>query len=223
MGELKQGSDPHIRAIVWIRRETFKAESETADLWQSKWNENQTVLAAVIHTPDRDLDPLEDAAAGNWSLEIVEQSQGEGCCWLWRDRSRGCEGGDFGGKCLWRKARQPWKQGDTAESCVGGGAITIVSLHLHSWTVERLAHQTPDAMSYRVGPHQGAPLSAWHADLQSRTPARGPFYVIDVLKNREGLQTKEPSKCLNRQSYGERLAKEAFWLPATRGWKIRHW
>ena len=33
-----------------------------------------------------------------------------------------------GGKCLWRKAGQPWKQGDTAESYVGGGAITIASL-----------------------------------------------------------------------------------------------
>ena len=32
------------------------------------------------------------------------------------------------GKCLWRKARQPWKQGDTAESWVGDGAITIASL-----------------------------------------------------------------------------------------------
>ena len=27
------------------QRETFKAESETADLWPPKWNENQTVLA----------------------------------------------------------------------------------------------------------------------------------------------------------------------------------
>ena len=35
-GELKQESDPHIRAIVWIRGETFKAESETAYLWQPK-------------------------------------------------------------------------------------------------------------------------------------------------------------------------------------------
>ena len=33
--------------------ETFKAESETADLWQPKWNENHTVLAAAIHTLDR--------------------------------------------------------------------------------------------------------------------------------------------------------------------------
>ena len=36
------------------------------------------------------------------------------------------------------------------------------------------------------------------------------LYVPDALNNREGLQAREPSKCLNRQSYGERLAKEAF-------------
>ena len=71
MGELKQGSDPHIGAILSKRR---KAESETGDLWQSKWNENQTVLAAAIHTPDEDTDPLEGAAAGSCCLEIVKQS-----------------------------------------------------------------------------------------------------------------------------------------------------
>ena len=80
MGELKQGSKPHIGATVRIRGETFKAESETADLWQPKWNENQTVLAAAIHTPDRDGGPLEGAAAGSWSLGSMEGSQGEGCC-----------------------------------------------------------------------------------------------------------------------------------------------
>ena len=32
------------------------------------------------------------------------------------DRQRGCEGGDCDGKCLWRNAGQPQKQGDTAES-----------------------------------------------------------------------------------------------------------
>ena len=80
MGELKQGSEPRIGAIVWVRGETFKAESETADLWQPKWNENQTVLAIAIHTPDRNAGLLEGAAAGSWSLGIEEQSQGEGCC-----------------------------------------------------------------------------------------------------------------------------------------------
>ena len=37
-----------------------------------------------------------------------------------RDGLRECEGGDHGGKCLWRKAGQTWKQGDTAESCIVG-------------------------------------------------------------------------------------------------------
>ena len=64
-----------------------------------------------------------------------------------------CEGGDCGGKCLWRKAREPWKQGDTAESRIGAGAITIASLSAHtsidSRTVERLAHQTPDTLNYK--------------------------------------------------------------------------
>ena len=79
MGELKQGFDSHIGAIVWVRGETFKAESEAADLWQPKWNENQTVLAEAIHTLERDMGPLEGTTAGSWSLGIVVQSQGKGC------------------------------------------------------------------------------------------------------------------------------------------------
>ena len=55
------------------------AESERADLWQPKWNENQAVLSTVIHTPNRDAGLLEGAAVGSWSLGIVEKSQGEGC------------------------------------------------------------------------------------------------------------------------------------------------
>jgi len=124
----------------------------------------ESVLAAAIRTPD-------GVAAGGWSLGIVEQSPVARAV----ERRRGCEGGDYGGKCLWRKAGQLWKQGHTAESHVAGGAITIASLPPHasmcSWTIERLAHQTPDAPNYRVGPQSG-----------------GPFYVPDALNNREGLQ-----------------------------------
>ena len=36
MGELKQGSDPHIMAIIWDRGEAFEAESKVAHLWQSE-------------------------------------------------------------------------------------------------------------------------------------------------------------------------------------------
>ena len=72
---MKQGSDPHSRAIVSVRGETFKVESETVDVGQPKWNETQTVLATAIHNPDRDAGSLEGTVAGSWSLGIVEQSQ----------------------------------------------------------------------------------------------------------------------------------------------------
>ena len=57
-----------------LRGEMFKAESETADMWQLKLNENQTVLATAIPTPNRDAGPLEAAVAGSWNLGIVEKS-----------------------------------------------------------------------------------------------------------------------------------------------------
>ena len=126
----------------------------------------------------------------SWSLGIVEQSQCKGCCWLRRDGSRGCEGGDCGGKCLWRKARQPWKQGDTAELCIRGGAITIASHPPHasigSWTIERLAHQRPDAMDYRVGLHPGWSFKCLICQSIEQKPSWGPLYMPDALNNREG-------------------------------------
>ena len=63
---------------------------------------------------------------------------------------RGCERGDCGGKCQWRNARQPWKQGDTAESPVGDAAITIASLSPHASISSRMIEsvaQTPDALT----------------------------------------------------------------------------
>ena len=72
MGGLKQESDPHVGTTVWVRGETFKAESETADLWQPKWKENQTVLVTAMHTPDKNTGPLEGTGAGSWSLGRVE-------------------------------------------------------------------------------------------------------------------------------------------------------
>ena len=174
-GNWSRGSDPHMEAIVWIRKETSKAESETADLWQPKWNENQTVLASAIYIWDRNAGPLEGAVAGSWNLRIVKQSQCEGYCWMRRDRLRGCEGGDCWGECLWRKARQPWKQDDTAESCVGGGTTTIATLSPHasirSWMIKSVA-QTPEALTYSIGPHPGCSVKWLICKLQSRTPPR---------------------------------------------------
>ena len=49
----------------------------------------------------------------------------------------------------------------------------------------------PDAPNYRVRPKP-----------------REPLYVPDTPNNIGGPQAKELSECRNRQSYGERLAKE---------------
>ena len=155
----------------------FKAESEAANLWQPKWNENQAVLPTAIHAPDRDVSPLEGRASGSWSVGIVEKSQGEGCSWVQKDGPRGHEGWDCGRKCLWRKARQPWKQGDTAESCIGGGAITMTLLpHMStsgSWTIERLGHQAHDVRNNRVGLHAGCPFTCLMCWTTEKDPRQG--------------------------------------------------
>ena len=79
MGELKLGSDPHIGATVESEEKHLRLRVK-ADLWQPKWNENQTVLATAIHTPGRNAGLLEGSIDGSWGLGIVEQSQGKGCC-----------------------------------------------------------------------------------------------------------------------------------------------
>ena len=71
---------PHQGNCLESEEKHLKAETETADLWQPKWNENQTVLVTAIHSLDRDAGPMEGAAAGSWSLGIEEQSHSEGCC-----------------------------------------------------------------------------------------------------------------------------------------------
>ena len=66
MGELKQESDPHSRATVESEEKHLRLRVK-ADLWQPKWNENQTVLATAIHTPGRNTGLLEGAVTGSWS------------------------------------------------------------------------------------------------------------------------------------------------------------
>ena len=58
--------------MVWVQ-----VGKEFSDV---KQNENQTVLAGAIHTPNRNAGSLEGAVAGSWNLGVAKQSQGEGCC-----------------------------------------------------------------------------------------------------------------------------------------------
>ena len=77
VGELKQGFNPHIGKLTESEEKHLRLRVK--QVWQPKWNENQTVLAAAIHTPDRNAGPLEGTAAGRGSLGTVGQSQGESC------------------------------------------------------------------------------------------------------------------------------------------------
>ena len=138
--------------------------------------ESDSPCCSLTH-PRQDAGPLEGAAAGSWGLEIVEQSQSKGCCSLQRDRSRGCEGRGLGGKCQWRKARQPWKQGSNAKSHVAGGAITIAFL--------------PTCQHQQLNDTDAGPSNTWRTELQSRTPPR--------CRTRVGPQPGAPSMCRTTQ------------------------
>ena len=137
---------PHQGTCLGQRRNIWGRESEAPDLQQSKWNKkNRTDSPCHSHTylrqgrgsPRRHID---------WKLECSDGGAipGHVCCWLQGNSLRGREGGDCDGKCLWRRTWQTRRQGNTAESCVAGGAITIASLSPNarttgSWTIEKLA------------------------------------------------------------------------------------
>ena len=87
MGQLSESEEKYLRL------------SETADLWQPKWNENQTVLAAAIHTLDRDEGPLEGAArlgAGVWGVWSEPRAMAAVDC---RETDRGEVREETDGKC----------------------------------------------------------------------------------------------------------------------------
>ena len=101
-----------------------------------------------------------------WKVQLLEA----GVQGLWSNpRARaavdcgGTDGGDLREETVvgnaWEGKLAPRKQGNNCWVSCRGGAITIASVFpqdsISSWTAERLAHQRPDALSYRVDPTQG--------------------------------------------------------------------
>ena len=119
----------------------------------------RTNCAMALCTLNKDTSPPECLVAGSWSMRIGEQ--------FWARIAGNCgqttwEYGReeiLGGKCLWRKARWPWRQGTTTESCAESEAITVDSLTPHagasSWAIKtkaRIALWVTTALSNREGP-----------------------------------------------------------------------
>ena len=125
MGEPKQGSDAHIRAIVWVRGEAFKAESEVADLGQPKWDETQS-CDSHTHPGQRcgspgsgsgwELQQGDCAAIPGRGLLLTAERQTEG------DRREETVVGN-----AVEESQAAMEASDTAESCIGGGAINTAS------------------------------------------------------------------------------------------------
>ena len=151
-------------ATVWDRGEIVEAECEAAGLRQSKWNESHADNPCHSHTyPSQRCQRCRSLRRhSSWELECGDCRgiQGEVCCGWWGDGPRGHAEGDCGGKCLWRKARPPWRQGDTAES-VGWG---------HPFSSHRPAPAAEQQRGWPVEPltalnkrrtQSGGPLKAW--------------------------------------------------------------
>ena len=77
----------------------------------------------------------------------------------------------------------------------------------------------PTCQHWQLNSREAGPSNTWGTELQSRTPAReAPLCAWRTKQQRRAL-AREPSKRLNGRRFGDRLAKEAFWWPATRGSK----
>ena len=90
------------------------------------------------------------------------------------------------GKCLQRKAGQPWKQGDTAESHMGGGVITIASLptrqHQQLNSGECLTVWTTEE-----DPSQGGPSRCLRRQTAEKDPRQGRRLSAEQESYRERL------------------------------------
>ena len=136
-------------------------ENEVVNLWPSGWNENHIENPCHSHMYSREgFKSPRKCSSCELEHRVWSTIPGKVCCWLRRNSLRGPEGGDYSEKCLWRKARQTWRQGDSAESHTVGGAICIGSL------------STYVSSGQLKNPREDIPLSAWHAKQQRRTPAR---------------------------------------------------
>ena len=159
----------------WVRQETFKADSERADLWQPKWNESDSPCQSHTYPGQG---PRSPGRCNGWQLDFRDCGtiSGRGLMLTAERWLVGMWGGDRGGKSPWRKARQPWKQGDTAES------------HVEGWSQQ--PSLSPTCQHWQLNKIEASLSNTWCNELQSRTPARAPphlcFWVAQQQRRTPG-------------------------------------
>ena len=145
---MKQGEILHLGQFIGTEGKhlILSEKDETADLWQFKWSESHMDVPwpCVLWTGTQVHQNAWRLGAGAWGLE---SNSGQGLLVIVERHLRGWEGRNPWWKYLWRKARWPWRQGTTSESCVGRGASTVDSLTPHA-----------GASSWAERPKQGWPF-----------------------------------------------------------------
>ena len=79
MGELKQGQIPTSEQLSESEEKYLRLKVKQL-ICGSLNGMDQTVFATAIQTPNMDAGRPESTASVSWSLGIVGQCQGEGCC-----------------------------------------------------------------------------------------------------------------------------------------------
>ena len=131
-GSCSKGEIPSGQSVGTERKHLRLSEGKAVDLWQSEWSENHT--ANPCHGPASHGQGHKSTRICSWELEHRDWREipGWGLLLTAGRQPKGQEEGDSSGECLWRKARQPWRQGATAESHTQGEASTKASLSPHA-------------------------------------------------------------------------------------------
>ena len=144
---------PHRRNCLSQRKNIFKAESETVDLYQPKWNKNQTVLAAAIHTLDRDTGPLLRRRSG-WELEL---------------RDCGATPGERRTERMW--GRRLWWEMPVKESQVAMEARGYCWVKRREWSHHH-SLSLPDTSALAADQQTGWPIKCLMQGTRVKTPPR---------------------------------------------------
>ena len=176
MGELKQRSNPHIAVTVWDRGDTFEAESEASDLWQSKFNEK----------PHRS--SLLQPYVPHIRVQVPRKHRS------WELDHRDCRAIPWWGLPL-TVGRQP--QGGMREEVLVGKYCRrkpCLEARQYCWVMCRgLSYHCslswPTHQHWQVNSREAGPLSFWCSETQSRPPAKGTLYVREWVEQQR--RTKE--------------------------------
>ena len=154
MGELKQGSNPHMGQTSESEEKHLRLGVKQLICGSLNGMRIRTCCSHTYPGQGR----RSPGSLSGWELEFRDCGAipGAGLLWTTERRTEGTCGRRLWWEMPVEESRQPWKQGDTVESRVGRSHHQPLSSHTPALAAEqqRLAPQTPDTLNDRAGPFQ---------------------------------------------------------------------